>query len=191
MPHKDKQRRSAYNRDYREKNKEELKEKDYIYYQRNRNSILEKKKSYHKKNRETILARQKIWRDTHKDQRKVAAELYIRNNREKMKRYDRNSSITNRGKRIYGVIKRPYEGYCELCGRVVGEEIRDLDYHHWDDNDIVPGKKIKGIWVCWQCHQLCELVDKKQIHLVQRYLRFKRALNKREKIQEKIKPELN
>jgi hypothetical protein len=46
---------------------------------------------------------------------------------------------------------RPLDNKCELC-----LSKRYLVYHHWDDNDIS-----KGIWCCYFCHSLVELIDRK------------------------------
>jgi len=51
--------------------------------------------------------------------------------------------------------KRPYptDGVCELClGRL--SESESLDYHHWDDNDLM-----KGLWLCRTCHINADWLD--------------------------------
>lgn len=108
------------------------------------------------------------------------------------RRTQRRRTKINTGKKCYySLIKRSYTGYCEICGRLIGEEIGRVGYHHWDDTDLKPGSEVKGIWTCNRCHPLCEAVDKGELHLIQRYLRLKRVINKEWKTKKKIKPELN
>lgn len=56
------------------------------------------------------------------------------------------------GKAIYGLNKRPYTNYCEICGKL---KPMNLKYHHWNkDNPSM------GIWVCYSCHHFAEACDK-------------------------------
>ncbi len=76
------------------------------------------------------------------------------------------------GKKLFlkGVKRdRPTDNKCELCKT----QHKYLGYHHWDDSDIS-----KGIWCCWFCHGLVELIDRgfKILHLVKSYLNFKEKI---------------
>lgn len=94
-------------------------------------------------------------------------------NKEYVKQYKTKHVMIINGKYFSGLNKREYKGYCELCGK----ENTHLNYHHWDSKNLN-----KGMWVCnFPCHQICEIVDKGFLHIAQRYLRFKRTLDKKMK----------
>lgn len=80
----------------------------------------------------------------------------------------RKHTLVIRGKIIYGLNKRDWTGYCELCGR---KDIR-ISYHHWDDKNFS-----KGIWVDNPCHWMCEQVDKYGLQIMDRYQKFRRILD--------------
>lgn len=68
--------------------------------------------------------------------------------------------------------KRPYTEVCELCET----RSKRLHYHHWiSDNPSI------GVWVCFNCHRVAELIDEKGASevskIVSRYylLKFKLA----------------
>lgn len=62
----DKAERAAYNREYKQKNKEALAEKRAEYYQDNRETILEKNREYKQKNKEAIAEYRTKYREDHK-----------------------------------------------------------------------------------------------------------------------------
>jgi len=95
--------------------------------------------------------------------------------RQQHKDYFRKHVLKVNGKAVYGLNKRVWPGYCELCG----DDSRVLQYHHWDKKNLD-----KGIWVCHYCHWLCEAVEKNKIHLADRYISFKKVLD--EEINTKI-----
>ncbi len=66
--------------------------------------------------------------------------------------------------------KRPYLGYCELCGAVEGARSKYLEYHRWDD--AIPEA---GIWCCKPCHIIAEGVEAElnEEGIVQSYLTLK------------------
>lgn len=64
--------------------------------------------------------------------------------------------------RIFGLNKRPYPNFCELCGK---PQQKGLQYHHWDKNN--PNL---GIWVCCGCHRFCERVDKGMVETYQKLI---------------------
>lgn len=145
-------------RRYRKHREEEL---DYQkkYYREHPEEYRQFRMKYYEENRESLLKRAKSYR-----RKNAKARI------EYSKNYHRNHRLRVNGKDIYVSNKRHYTGYCELCGK---ENVR-LSYHHWDDKD-----PSKGIWVCLiPCHQICEQVDKHQLYLAQRYIKFKNLLNK-------------
>ena len=68
------------------------------------------------------------------------------------RRVCRRTTLHVSGRMIGGLHKRPYTGYCEICG--VKREMR-LHYHHWDDQN-----PSRGVWVCAYCHRLVEFYEK-------------------------------
>ncbi len=79
--------------------------------------------------------------------------------------------------------KRPWLGYCELCG-VAGVK---LDYHHWDDDN-----PSKGLWLCTRHHRFAEVVDKSAQVLVDEYIRLREGVEEefRQKGLEPVSPSL-
>lgn len=72
--------------------------------------------------------------------------------REKAREHMRRTVLGTGNRLVTGLSKRPYPGYCELCGR---EQEKRLYYHHWDDADLN-----LGIWMCHWCHQIAEAIDR-------------------------------
>jgi len=67
-----------------------------------------------------------------------------------------------------GETKRPFLGFCEICGcNLVNKQ---KAYHHWDDE--LP---MVGIWVCYLCHKTAEGVEGGK---VQKYLELKQDVEK-------------
>jgi len=48
-------------------------------------------------------------------------------------------------------VRRPYGGYCEICGI---DHIKNPHWHHWDDKDLS-----RGLWLCFRCHFFVEGVE--------------------------------
>jgi len=69
------------------------------------------------------------------------------------------------------VSKRQRPELCEICHQAP----KKWNYHHWDNR--FPWL---GIWVCWRCHQLVELIDKfgpEEVHkMVTAYLSLKEGV---------------
>jgi len=87
-------------------------------------------------------------------------------------RNDRRKHVLGiKNKTIYGLNKRDWTGYCELCGR---KNIR-LGYHHWDNKN-----PSKGLWLCIICHQGCEHYEKHGLQIIKRYKKFKKILDNEE-----------
>lgn len=73
-------------------------------------------------------------------------------NAKKHREVCRRTTLTTGTRTIYGLHKRPYPNFCEICGV---ERVIRLHYHHWDD--INPSR---GIWICAYCHRLVEFFEK-------------------------------
>ena len=74
------------------------------------------------------------------------------------------------GKRVR-VAKRPYLGYCEICGLVR----KRLVYHHWSDEE-----PSNGIWACVCCHVIAEAIEGGRISgLIERYLNLKNKIEQK------------
>ena len=63
----------------------------------------------------------------------------------------RRTRLSQGKKSIYGLNKRPYPDYCEICS--VHME-KGLHYHHWDQKN-----PSKGMWVCPNCHKSIHLLE--------------------------------
>ena len=94
---------SIYNKEYRLKNKEILKEKAKIYAENNKEIIKQKQKESHKKyyleNKEKIRERERIYVKKNKEKIKEKAKQYRLNNKEKIKEYHKNHNLNNRDKK--------------------------------------------------------------------------------------------
>lgn len=133
------------------------KKKDYIckkcLYQKTKNAIYKWRKKNYKKWRKY----QNKWNREHKEQKR---------------NWQRIHSLGQHNKVIYGLNKRPYpkDGRCEICG----QKSKRLFYHHWNDENLN-----MGIWVCFNCHQLAELIDKNYFSKYgEKYLKTKEYLEK-------------
>lgn len=90
--------KSEYNKRYREKHKDEIKEKQKQYYQKNKDAIKEKSKKYYQ---------------THKGQKKAYQKDYYKNNKEKIADYKKeyytiNKSDIQKYKKQYSSTHREY-----------------------------------------------------------------------------------
>ena len=86
---------------------------------------------------------------------------------------------------LKGLHKRPYTGRCELCGK----ENTRFHYHHWD-----PDNPSMGIWICFVCHRLVELMDKVGslgvTNLMSKYVQVKILIAKESAISKQSKQDL-
>lgn len=105
-----------------------------------------------------------------KRQRKYYAE-----NKEKCRKFQRDYArqhyLEVKGKRIR-VNKRPHQDRCELCG----EEKSRIEYHHWDDETPE-----NGLWLCFDCHRLAEVIDKFGLNIGSKYLKLKGKIENKAK----------
>jgi hypothetical protein len=116
-------------------------------------------KDYYQKHKKdpSFIAKRKFWRNS-----------WYRRNKEKMLLYHREHRISYSGRR-YWLRKRPWTGFCELCGKKAD---KNLHYHHWDEKH-----KEKGIWVCGRCHRWCHGYD--HLELLDKYLQLKKEINEK------------
>lgn len=168
---------------------EETKQYRRRYYQRNKEKEKKRGRKYYEKNREKIIARTVKWQKEHKEERRKYMEKWRDQNRHKIREYDREylnnggeekrvnkyrkTIIGTSGTWIRNLNKRDWTGYCELCGKIYEKDIKRINYHHWDSDN-----PSKGIWVCWECHQVCELVEKERLYLINKYLKLKVEVEK-------------
>ena len=68
------------------------------------------------------------------------------------------------------VKKRPWTGYCELCGRNCKIPRQRTSWHHWDENHPE-----KGIWVCGKCHWAAEVFESMML-LLPKYIEIKQKI---------------
>jgi hypothetical protein len=102
--------------------------------------------------------------------KKCADKYYIKTHRDEIRKWFREHclgtrDITGKNKKLTLFIKkREYLGICELCNRKVGEDIKYLDWHHWDDEypEI-------GLWLCKRCHHAIEWLDEQNNIEVPKY----------------------
>lgn len=84
--------------------------------------------------------------------------------------------LTIKGKRYYGLHKRPFpiDGNCEICGK----ELEEYGYHHFDDNNLD-----LGFWLCFSCDYLAEGLDEidRNFGKVDVYHRLKKKVEEVEK----------
>jgi len=83
--------------------------------------------------------------------------------RSRHRQYNRERRLNSTKYRWTGVKKRPYPGYCEICGR---RKEKNLHYHHWDDS-----RPYLGMWLCGSCHGSATVIEHKFNE--QKYLELK------------------
>ena len=62
-----------------------------------------------------------------------------------------------------GETKRPFLGFCEVCGKPLSD--KNKNYHHWEDD-----MPTLGMWLCRFCHVMAERIDD---NLHGKYLKYK------------------
>ena len=110
---------------------------------------------YYQEHKEELKKTARHWHWQHREERLPKMRAYALRHNIEGRGCQRRTSLCTRdenGKQItiHGLNKRPHPGYCELCA--VGNV--KLNYHHWDNSDYN-----KGIWVCYKCHILVEMID--------------------------------
>jgi len=82
---KNKEKIKEYNKQYRENNKEQILEQKQEYYQNNKETQKKKVKEHYQKNKEKIKKRVKEYRENNKDKIKEQKKEYRENNKTKIK----------------------------------------------------------------------------------------------------------
>jgi len=146
MPHKDKEERKAYAKEYRAKNKERIRAEQKEYNDKNR----ERRKEYYQKNKERIDAKEKEYRAKNKEKRKAYEKEYYAKNKEKYKAYGKQYKAKNKDKsrikhwKYQGIIDGDFpllnevfeqQTHCWICGVEYSKtRIKCLD-HDWEITD--------------------------------------------------------
>lgn len=84
-----KQCQTEYNRQYREKNKDQLKEKAKQHRIKNRDIINAKKKEYYQENRDEILAKCAEYRQSHKEENAARDKKYAQEHKDQIQQYQK------------------------------------------------------------------------------------------------------
>lgn len=80
---------SQYNKEYREKNKDSIKEKAKKRRDENRDTINAKKREYYQEHKEEILKKNAEYRESHKEERAARDKQYAQENKEKIQQYQK------------------------------------------------------------------------------------------------------
>lgn len=155
---------SEYDRQYREKHKDEISHKTKVRYAENRLEILEKQKQhyhdnkdkfkkYREENKDRIAAQQAEYRRTHKDEAKEYQKMW----------YHKNKDIAKQQRQAKLERLHKLKTSCVKCG-----ETRPyvIDFHHIDPNtkEFEPSQLINGsnskltdelkkcVCLCRNCH---------------------------------------
>lgn len=80
---------SQYNKEYREKNRDSIKEKAKQRRLENRDTINAKKREYYQEHKEEILQKSAEYRETHKEQKAAADKKYAQEHKEKIQQYQK------------------------------------------------------------------------------------------------------
>ena len=134
---------------------------------------------YWRTHKEKRREQHRRWRERHREADSERSLRYWRRHkdltRERHKRYDRECVLEVNGKKVFGIRKRPYTAYCEVCLKRFDKD-RQLVYHHWFDDDVQSGKLVRGIWVCRACHNFVEKLDELGRDGVERYFKLKQHI---------------
>lgn len=148
-------------KNYREKNKEKMKEYCKIYYNNNREVILEHIKKKRIDNYEYAKIKEKLYRKRNPEKKACADKVYYEKNKDKITIYKKEWAQKNKqrvnelGKKRYAnnkykhnvrilshTIQIPDGQICELCNEKLA-----VDRHH--PNYFEP---LKIIFICKSCH---------------------------------------
>lgn len=143
----------------------EIPQQEQTYYQKHRKRLLIKVREYRKNNLEKTKKSQHEYYLKNRGKILKSVKQYRLNNLSKR----RITQLTCKGKYIGKLHKRPYTGYCEICGKI---QDKRLVYHHWNDEILS-----MGIWVCNPCHWFIEGIE--------RGLQLKKYLDLKNKISKK------
>ena len=133
MPHKDPEKQKQYNKQYRQKNKEQIakynKQYKKQYRQKNKEQILEQKKQHYQENKEQICEHNKQYRQKNKEQICEQKKQYYQENKEKIceqKKQYRQENKENGTTGLY-LILNTLNGYVYI-GESVFYERRKYDH---------------------------------------------------------------
>ena len=84
---RDKEKKKAYDKVYREANKKKLNAQKKAWYEANKDKIKARKKAYYEANKDETLAQQKEYREANKDKILAQQKAYREANRNKQKAY--------------------------------------------------------------------------------------------------------
>ena len=129
-----------------------------------------------KRTKEEMYKQTQKWKKEHRERSRELERKCYRKNRKRVLEHQRNTVLrSTKIPFIYGLKKRSYTNYCELCNRKIGIEIKRLLYHHWNND-----KPELGIWICLRCDKICESFEnrKKQEQLINKYLNLKQIIEK-------------
>lgn len=145
---KTKEQKSIYQKEYRRKNKDKLREWEIQYQRNHRDKIIKKSRNYYAKNRERLLAKHKIWHEAHKEERRE--KLIAWRKRPEVRLHQKNYDFKHK----YGITVLEYdelvkkqEGKCALCGKIP-RKLKKIGLHV--DHDHRTGK-VRGL-LCSKCN---------------------------------------
>ena len=98
MAWKDPEKKKAWNKAYRKKNKEKIKARKKAYRQEKKEEIKAYNKAYRKENEERMKARDKAYREENKEKIKASNKAYRKENEESMKARDKAYKEENKEK---------------------------------------------------------------------------------------------
>jgi len=134
--------KKTWNKAYHEKNKEKLRAKNKAYREKNREELNVKKKAwskaYYEKNKEKINARNKAYREKNREELNVKKKAYREKNRDKIRAKDleRNFGI---GLHEYNLMFTEQKGKCACCGIHQNELTVNLAVDHDHDTGLIRG----------------------------------------------------
>ena len=143
-----KERIREYNKRYREEHKEEIRQQEKKYKLEHKEHIREVSKKWNEKNKEHRAEKKREWVEKNAEHVKAYAEEWEKNNKEKRRRINDKSKANhphecyahnqiNNAIKLGKLIRKP----CEVCGT------EPTDAHHDDYN-----KPLEVRWLCKRCH---------------------------------------
>jgi len=97
MPYKDKEKRKAYHKSWREANKEKVKASKKAWREANKEKVKASNKSYREANKEKNKATKKAYYEANKEKLKASHKAYYEANKEELKAYRSHYAKNNKG----------------------------------------------------------------------------------------------
>jgi len=88
MPYKNPEDKIAYQKEYREKNKEKIKALTKAWYERNKEKAIAKKKAWTEKNKERVRATKKAWTERNRERSNASKKAWDERNPEYRKTWN-------------------------------------------------------------------------------------------------------